>query len=145
MSTFGERLKAYREASNKIQKDVSKHLGISLDTVWRWENNKGEPSLSQLQELAKYLNTTVSNLAGECDVLIPHTHEDTKCNRVTVMTSAHRAPSKILKDIADLNDELAETAGTFTESEARSAETLLHLCLENFEASGAASQKQETA
>ena len=151
MAIIGEHLKQCREAAKKLQKDAAKFLGVSVDTIWRWENDKGVPSLSQALALAEFFNTSISVLSGE-DVSSTGAHAINSRENDNVATqeqhtgfAPRRTPSKILRDIADLNDELTETAGTFTEAEAHSAEVLLKLCLENFAAGGADIRKEETA
>lgn len=150
-AVIGEHLKQCREAANKLQKDVAKFLGVSVDTIWRWENNKGVPSLSQALALAKFFNTSISVLSGEdisstnAHAINSFEHDNTAMQEHHTVFVPKRSPSKILRDIADLNDELTETAGTFTEAEAHSAEVLLKLCLENFAADGVDSHKEETA
>ena len=151
MAIIGEHLRQCREAANKLQKDAAKFLGVSVDTIWRWENNKGVPSLSQALALAHFFNTSIGALSGESDsssvvpAAISNTNDIVTVQEQRTGFTPRRSPSKILRDIANLNDELAETAGTFTEAEAHSAEVLLKLCLENFAAGGADSHKEETA
>lgn len=151
MAIIGEHLKQCREAAKKLQKDAAKFLGVSVDTIWRWENDKGVPSLSQALALAQFFNTSISVLSGEevssacAPVMNPNENDNVTAQEQHSGFTLRRSPSKILRDIADLNDELAETAVTFTEAEAHSAEVLLKLCLENFAAGGVDSHKEETA
>ena len=151
MAIIGEHLKQCREAAKKLQKDAAKFLGVSVDTIWRWENDKGVPSLSQALALAQFFNTSISVLSGEevssacAPVMATNENDNVTAQEQHSGFTPRRSPSKILRDIADLNDELTETAGTFTEAEAHTAEVLLKLCLENFAAGGGDTRKEETA
>lgn len=152
------RIQSVRESKGLKQAELAQKAGISTVTLSRYENSKRSPQYDDLKNIAAVLETSVAYLMCETETTNGNIQQnligtnpnasDTNDSAVTLngkKIADKRTPSKILRAIADLNDELAETAGTFTESEARSAETLLHLCLENFETSGAASQKEETA
>jgi transcriptional regulator with XRE-family HTH domain len=66
MTTLGARLKKCRTMSG-LSQNV---LAIALNkkgraTISSWENNKSDPSLSDLRKVAEILKTTVSYLMGE--------------------------------------------------------------------------------
>lgn len=157
MATFiGKRIKLSRESVNKLQKDLAKYLDLSVDTIWRWENGKGTPTLIQAIEVAKYLRTSVAFLTGETDdpSPIPTFTRETplvaagpqlKPEAAAEPAPLTRTPAKIIESIAALNGELETTSGFFTDAEATAAETLLNLCLKNFEAEPLDSSEQETA
>lgn len=63
--TISEKIKICRDKAGKQQKDLAKFLDVSIDTVWRWENDKGSPSLLQAQKIATFLNTSVAFLVDE--------------------------------------------------------------------------------
>lgn len=62
-STFGQILKKNRKALGYSQAELGEKLGVSVQTVSRWENDGGMPDISQIVPLAKTLGTS-------CDVLL---------------------------------------------------------------------------
>ena len=150
------RIQSVRESKGLKQAELAQKAGISTVTLSRYENSKRSPQYDDLKKIAAVLETSVAYLMCEIDSengqqsstnMNPevNTHESTFSEKIECKNSMKRSPSKILRDIADLNDELTETAGTCTAADAHSAEVLLKLCLENFAAGGADSPKQETA
>ena len=66
LMTTGERLKQCRELMRFSQERVALHMDKKgRATISNWENNKNEPSLTELKKLAAFLNTTVAYLMGE--------------------------------------------------------------------------------
>lgn len=64
--TTGERLKQCRELMRFSQERVALHMDkAGRATISNWENDKNEPSLTELKRLAAFLNTTVAYLMGE--------------------------------------------------------------------------------
>ncbi|MEG1502214.1 MAG: S24 family peptidase [Synergistaceae bacterium] len=58
-------LKTIRK-DKKITQDIfAKEVCVSVDTVRRWESGEREPRYSDLQKIAKALNTSVAYLMGE--------------------------------------------------------------------------------
>lgn len=149
----GKHLKDARLKAQLDQKVLAKKVNIHPMTISRYETGEREPRISDLQKIAAVLNTTVAYLVGEADEQLKpivsereNIENETQAHVTAPTALTHtETPSKILKEIASLNDKLTETAGAFTEAEAHSAEVLLKLCLENFAAGGADSQKEETA
>lgn len=62
-TTFGQILKKNRKALGFSQAELGEKLGVSVQTVSRWENDGGMPDISQIVPLAKILGTS-------CDVLL---------------------------------------------------------------------------
>lgn len=150
------RIQSVRESKGLKQAELAQKAGISTVTLSRYENSKRSPQYDDLKKIAAVLETSVAYLMCEIDSengqqtstnINPevNTYESPLPGQCDSKISIKRTPSKILRDIADLNDELTENAGTFTEAEAHSAEVLLKLCLENFAAGDADTRKEETA
>jgi HTH-type transcriptional regulator, cell division transcriptional repressor len=59
-ATFGDRLKAAREASGMTQSDLSRSLSISQEALERWESNQSEPRANRLQMIAGLLGVSFS-------------------------------------------------------------------------------------
>lgn len=58
-------IKKYREAAGLKQAFVAKNLGISIDTMWRYENDKGEPRATDLLKMSELFGCTVDELLGK--------------------------------------------------------------------------------
>ncbi len=65
MDTFAERLITLRKRAGYKQEDFADEVGVSVDTVRRWEGEKQEPRLGELRLIAKVLKTSINELAGE--------------------------------------------------------------------------------
>ncbi|WP_432664273.1 helix-turn-helix transcriptional regulator [Wukongibacter baidiensis] len=66
----GKRIKELRKQKKLSLKDLSERIDMSISFLSDIENGKSNPSLIRLREIAKGLDTTVSNLLGEYDNLI---------------------------------------------------------------------------
>lgn len=58
-STFGDRLVLAREAMGHSQTELAHHLGIKLQTLRNWEEDRSEPRANRLQMLAGMLNISM--------------------------------------------------------------------------------------
>lgn len=63
--SVGERIKIARQSSRKTKTEVAKALGVSRETVARWESGKHEIPVSMLVGIAKFLGVKASSLIGE--------------------------------------------------------------------------------
>lgn len=59
---FAENIKRLREQQGLIQKQVALELGIGYSNYNKMENGVREPSVAELQKLAKLFNITVDEL-----------------------------------------------------------------------------------
>lgn len=66
----GKRIKDLRRQKKLSLKDLSSRIDMSISFLSDIENGKSNPSLNRLREIAKGLDTTVSNLLGENDNFI---------------------------------------------------------------------------
>ncbi|MBR3370779.1 MAG: helix-turn-helix transcriptional regulator [Rhodobacteraceae bacterium] len=65
-ATFGDRLTAAREAQGLTQSQLAGRLGIKLQTLTGWENDRSEPRANKLQMVAGLLNVSMGwLLTGE--------------------------------------------------------------------------------
>ena len=61
---IGNNLKKYRKERNLTQEEVAKHLGISFQSISKWERNDGYPDITMLPVLARYYGVTIDELVG---------------------------------------------------------------------------------
>lgn len=65
-ATFGDRMTLAREAQGMNQEDLARRLGIRLQTLRNWEDDRSEPRANRLQMLAGVLGVSmVWLLTGE--------------------------------------------------------------------------------
>jgi transcriptional regulator with XRE-family HTH domain len=65
---FGDRLKDARKAKRMTLQEIADALGVSLNTVWRWEAGRQSPPDDQKKLIANILDVSVSYLLGEVEV-----------------------------------------------------------------------------
>lgn len=61
---IGQNLKNFRKARNLTQEEVARHLGISFQSISKWERNDGYPDITMLPVLAHYYGVTIDELIG---------------------------------------------------------------------------------
>lgn len=61
---FGERLRRLREERGLSRDAFAKKLGVSGETIYRYENNIQNPSLDRVKQIATILRTSVDYLLG---------------------------------------------------------------------------------
>ncbi len=62
--TFGENLKALRNARSVSQKELAEELGFSFQNISKWERNESLPDIETLIKIAKFFSTTTDALLG---------------------------------------------------------------------------------
>ena len=68
---FSDRIARLRKERGLNQKQLAAQLGVSVDSVRRWEQGKRSPDVDMLRNIARALNTTVSYISGETDDASP--------------------------------------------------------------------------
>lgn len=58
-ATFGDRLTAAREAQGMSVSKLAGRLGVKIQTLQGWENDRSEPRANKLQMLAGVLNVSI--------------------------------------------------------------------------------------
>lgn len=64
---FGKRFKELRLEKAIEQKQMAKLLGVSQQTISRWENDIVEPDFNSLIMIADYFDVTTDYLLGRVD------------------------------------------------------------------------------
>ena len=65
--TLGETLKAHRIQCHMTQEFVAESLGVSRQTVSKWENGSADPSTTNLLAVAKLYNVPAEELLREVE------------------------------------------------------------------------------
>lgn len=61
---IGENIRRLRRERNLTQEEVAAHLGISFQSISKWERGDGYPDITMLPALAHYFDTSVDELLG---------------------------------------------------------------------------------
>lgn len=61
---FGEKLKELRKTKNLTQEKLSEYLGVSFQTVSKWERGDTYPDITTLPEIAAFFKVSVDELLG---------------------------------------------------------------------------------
>lgn len=61
---FSKRLKELRLSKSLLQEDIGNYLGISSQSVSKWENGLSEPDIETQKKLADYFNVSLDYLLG---------------------------------------------------------------------------------
>jgi len=62
MSLFSKNLRFLRKKGNHNQEEISILFNKRANTIGNWENQKSEPSLTELMKLGEYFNVSVQEL-----------------------------------------------------------------------------------
>lgn len=65
---FSQTIKALRKERGITQEELANHLGISVQSVSKWERGDGMPDISLLPHIAAFYDTSVDYLLG-CDAI----------------------------------------------------------------------------
>lgn len=65
---FGNRVTELREKLSLSKSELADRVGVTTATITNWENWKSTPTITNLQYLAKALNTTPAYLEGMTDI-----------------------------------------------------------------------------
>ena len=61
---IGENIRRLRRERNLTQEEMAAHLGISFQSVSKWERCDGYPDITMLPALANYFGVSVDSLIG---------------------------------------------------------------------------------
>ena len=61
---IGENIKRMRRERNLTQEEMSAHLGISFQSISKWERGEGYPDITMLPSLANYFEISIDELLG---------------------------------------------------------------------------------
>ncbi len=67
MVGFGEKIKEFRFANGWTQKELAEKIGQAQSTIFYWEQNKQEPTISALKKLCEVFDVSADYLLGLTD------------------------------------------------------------------------------
>lgn len=65
---IGENIKRIRRERNLTQEEVAAHLGISFQSISKWERGDGYPDIAMLPALSNYFGISVDELLGISEI-----------------------------------------------------------------------------
>ncbi len=63
-AVVGAYIRLFREKSGMSRKELSEHMNVSLQTVYRWESGERVPDVIALMEIARTLGVSMNQLTG---------------------------------------------------------------------------------
>jgi len=83
MLTFGCKLRELRKKTKMTLQEFGEVLGVSVNSVYRWEHDKSYPRKYMLEAMAKYYNVTIEWLLSDNTVAsLVSKDEDELLNRL---------------------------------------------------------------
>ena len=77
---IGDKIRKLRRDRNLTQEEVASHLGISFQSVSKWERGDGYPDITLLPALANYFRVTVDELLGMNELSEQEWYEEVNAN-----------------------------------------------------------------
>lgn len=109
-STFGDRLVHAREAMGLAQASLAHRMGIKLQTLANWEEDRSEPRANRLQMLAGILNVSMIWLmAGQGEApasVTDHTSDDASRAVLAELRSLRSEQMRIAEKMSRLEKRL---------------------------------------
>lgn len=106
MATFAERLKELREEKGISQQELGDEIGVSKDTVYRWEASKMQPKEEHVAFLAGFFHVSYLYLVGAVDnreMIIGEDDTDARAKEEEeLMLKLYRSLSPDLKKMVQL-------------------------------------------
>ncbi|MBR2208971.1 MAG: helix-turn-helix domain-containing protein [Synergistaceae bacterium] len=94
--TFGERIKIFRKG-HFSQAELAEEVGVSVDTMRRWEGGTQEPRLGELRNIAKALGVSIGQLTDDNSANLPDNLEaNVKTVRVRKKNSSSGNMGKLI-------------------------------------------------
>ena len=90
---FDEKLMSLRKAKGWSQEELANKIGVSRQTISKWESSQTIPDMNKLMELSKIFEISV-------DELINEENKDENENKVNIFTKINLKPTNILLIIA---------------------------------------------
>ena len=65
--TFGEQLVKLRKSKNFTNAKLSKELGVSCQTILKWEDDKEYPNIQEVVEMSRIFQVTVEQMIADLE------------------------------------------------------------------------------
>lgn len=130
ISTFSKNLKRFRQAKSMTQEQAAQALGVSTQTVSRWECNTTLPDVTMLPQIARLYCVTIDDLYQESSQAY-----DNYAQRLGSVFEATRQPEDYLQ--AELEYRKLLKSGEYTNEDLRlyaiHQQYMMQVCMEKAE------------
>ena len=103
-NNFEKNLIYLRNKAKITQVDLAKKIGVSPQTVWRWEHGEREPSIEIIKKLCKVLNCTEVELLGSSEEQTQDWNIEIKISKGNEVKTAMDLTSTATAAVLDLGD-----------------------------------------
>ncbi len=73
---IGENIRRLRREKNLTQEEVAAHLGVSFQSISKWERSEGYPDITLLPAIAHYFGVTADELLGMNEMAAQQRYEE---------------------------------------------------------------------
>ena len=80
--TIGERIKQARKAKGLTQKELAEKIGMTPQSICRYEADGRRPKADAMLNIAEALNIPMSELLGKPRPTTPHDHTESRLNQL---------------------------------------------------------------
>lgn len=70
MSTIGEKIKELRKSKNISQETLAFDIGVSRQTMHKWENDDMQPNTDNLKALGNYFNVDINYFFNDSSIVV---------------------------------------------------------------------------
>lgn len=67
---FNDRLRELRKEHNLLQKDIAEKIGVSRDSITKYESGDREPTLDNIIKMAEIFDVSIDYLIGVSDIKV---------------------------------------------------------------------------
>ena len=103
---LGNRIKQIRVSQRMTQKELADRLNVSKSTIGMWENNKREPDLNTIQNIAFALGCHLYDLIETNKIILDYKNIDaikSLCKRSFASNKDASTAEMIINEMFDLN------------------------------------------
>ena len=99
MPIIGERLRVTRQQRQISQRELARRCGLGENTLYVYENNRGDPSIDSLISIAKELNVSTDYLLGLSDKPLGHLGDVLRADEKILLEAYDSGDSKTLFEV----------------------------------------------
>jgi len=96
MPIIGERLKGAWQQRHISQRELARRCGLGENSLYLYENNKGDPSVDSLISIAKELRVSTDYLLGLSDNPLGHFGDELRSDEQRLLEAYNSGDSKVL-------------------------------------------------
>lgn len=100
---IGENIKRIRLERGLTQEEVAAHLGVSFQSISKWERADGYPDITMLPALARYLQISVDELLGMNQI-----KKENNYNEINLLWAENNAAGRNQENVALMRQSLKE-------------------------------------